>query len=639
MQDLKEPRSESTSEAQAKSNGRSQAHAIDKNPSPNPFPVYGEGEEKPALFNNSSRDEKSEKQMVRGRSLRMQYRFWRTLLFAYWLFGRLLFWHLVMRRVVGSERVERGNMRRWVAYTREFRSFAISMGGVMIKLGQFVSTRVDALPPEITNELAGLQDEVPAVPNEQIMAVIEHEVGASRYSWMDDKPVAAASLGQVYRAKLHNGERVVVKVQRPGIREIVYTDLAALRIVARFAGQFRFIRRRADTVALTDEFGRVLREELSYRHEAQNAARFAEIFKDDMGVYIPAVYPEFSTDSILTMEDVTTIKVNDYAALEAAGISRKAVAKRLMDTYMQQVFEERFFHADPHPGNLFVYPLPAEANGSRPFYLIFIDFGMTGSLTPGLAAGLINTLMAIVSRDAEKLVRSYSELGFLLPDADTERIEEATKAAFDQVWGLSMTEIRNVSYSDARELGKEFNDLLYSMPFQVPQDFIYLGRAMGILSGMATSLDPDFNPWEELQPYAQKMIRQSLSGSVGEQIDSNLFGAPIVQSLFNGNGAQALVEAGKVLLNRTVRLPQRLDSMLMQVERGEISVRVTPTAAYRRQLQRLEAQERRTMRAVISGSLLIVATLFYTNGDVALAIVSYGLAGLALLWTVLGGGE
>ncbi len=560
----------------------------------------------------------------------MQYRFWRTLIFAYWLFGRLVFWHFVMRRIIGSERVERGNLRRWASYTRAFRNFAISMGGVMIKLGQFVSARVDVLPPEITNELAGLQDEVPPVANDAMMTVLASELGATRqrFAWIAEQPVAAASLGQVYRAKLSSGERVVIKVQRPGIREIVETDLAALRIVAQLAGRFPFIRRRADTVALAEEFGRVLRQELSYQNEAQNAARFAEMFKDDMGVYIPTTYGEHSTDSVLTMEDVTTIKINDYAAMEAAGISRKEVAKRLMDTYLNQVFEQRFFHADPHPGNLFVYPLPGnEDKREQPFYLIFVDFGMTGSLTPKLAAGLIDTLVAIVSRDAEKLVQSYSELGFLLPEADTERIEEATKAAFDQVWGLSMTEIRNVSYSDARELGKEFNDLLFAMPFQVPQDFIYLGRAMGILSGMATSLDPDFNPWQELQPYAQKMITRSL----GSDIDGSLFGAPVMQSLFNSNGAQALLEVARVMLNRTVRLPQRLDSMLTQVESGQLTVRVAPTAMYRKQLQRIEAQGRRTTRAVLFGSLLIVATLFYTGGNIALAAVGYGLSGVALL--------
>ncbi len=562
------------------------------------------------------------------------------LVFAYWLFGRLLFWYLVMPRVIGSKRVERGNIKRWTGYAREFRAFAVQMGGVMIKLGQFISSRVDMLPEEITSELAGLQDEVPPVPNDQMKAVIERELGSvsSRFVWIAEQPVAAASLGQVYRAKLTNGERVVIKVLRPGIREIVHTDLAALRIVARAAGRFRFIRRRADTVALADEFGRVLLEELSYKHEGQNAARFAEIFNDDVGVYIPTVYNEHSTDSVLTMEDVTTIKINDYAALEAAGISRKAVAKRLMDTYLKQVFEKRFFHADPHPGNLFVYPLAYEdgRRDTRPFYLIFVDFGMTASLTPQLAAGLINTLVAIVTRDAEKLVESYRALGFLLPEADTERIEAATKAAFDQVWGLSMAQIRNVSYRDARELGREFNDLLFAMPFQVPQDFIYLGRAMGILSGMATSLDPHFNPWQELQPYAQKMIAQSLRGG---PIDSSVLNSTLVQSLMNGNGTQTLAELGRILLDRAVRLPQRLDSVLSQIERGELTVRAEPTAAYRRQLGRIEAQGRRTTRAVLFGSLLIVATLFYTSGDLALAAGAYVASGLALLWMLFANGD
>ncbi len=570
----------------------------------------------------------------------MQYRFWRTLIFAYWLFGRLLFWYFVMPRVIGSERVERGNLRRWAGYAAEFRSFAISMGGVMIKLGQFISSRVDVLPPEITNELSGLQDEVPPVPNDKLMRVIESELGKikARFAWIAEQPVAAASLGQVYRAKLLNGEHVVIKVQRPGIRELVYTDLAALRIVAQFAGSFGFIQRRADTVALTDEFGRVLLEELSYRHEAQNARRFAEIFNDDLGVYIPTVYEEHSTDSVLTLEDVTTIKINDYAALEAAGISRKAVAKRLMDTYLTQVFEERFFHADPHPGNLFVYPLPYEdgKRDARPFYLIFVDFGMTAALTPQLAAGLINTLVAIVTRDAEKLVTSYQELGFLLPEADTERIQEATKAAFDQVWGLSMTEIRNVSYSDARELGREFNDLLFAMPFQVPQDFIYLGRAMGILSGMATSLDPDFNPWQELQPYAQQMIAQSIRGG---PVDSSALNSTLLQSLMSGNGTQTLVELVRVLLERAVRLPQRLDNVLTQIERGELNVQVEPTVAYRRQLQRIEAQGRRTTRAAIFAGLLISATLLYTSGDIALAAVGFTLAGVTFLFLFVGGSE
>jgi predicted unusual protein kinase regulating ubiquinone biosynthesis (AarF/ABC1/UbiB family) len=567
----------------------------------------------------------------RGRSLQMQYRFWRTLFFAARLFASILWWQFVMPRLIGREAVKRRNPARWLRYTRRFRAFAIIMGGVMIKLGQFVSTRNDVLPPEITQELSGLQDEVPSVPQKQINAAIERELGSisDRFRWIAPEPVAAASLGQVYRAQLLNGDRVVVKVQRPNIRDIVYTDLAALRIVAWVANKFQFIRRRADTAALAEEFGRVLLEEVSYRKEAENAARFAEMFKDDMGVYIPAIYIEHSTDSILTIEDVTTIKISDYDAMEAAGISRTAVAKRLMDTYLRMVFEERFFHADPHPGNLFVYPLPYENGtnkGNRPFYLIFVDFGMTGSLSPQIAAGLINTLTAIVTRDAEKLVKSYGELGFLLPDADTERIEEATKAAFDQVWGLSMSDIKNVSYTEARELGREFNDLLFAMPFQVPQDFIYLGRAMGILSGMATSLDPNFNPWSELQPYAQKMIAKSITGAEGTAL-----GFPILQSLFNGDAPGTILEAARMLLGRAIALPQRADSVLNQLDRGELTVRVTPTKAYREPLARIEAQGRRTSRAVIFAGLLVSSTLLYTNGDVIPAVIGWGLSAIALV--------
>jgi predicted unusual protein kinase regulating ubiquinone biosynthesis (AarF/ABC1/UbiB family) len=388
----------------------------------------------------------------RPRSLKMQIRFWRALAFAWWTFGRLLFWYFVMPKIIGQARVERGNMGRWVKYARQFRRFAISMGGLMIKLGQFISTRVDILPEDIIRELASLQDEVPSVPYDEIRAVIEQELGAipGRFQSIDETPVAAASVGQVHRARLLNGDKVAVKVQRPGIREICYTDMAALAVVAKYAMKFRFIRRRADTVALVSEFNRVVLEELSYRHEAENAAKFAKLFLADMGVYIPEVYNEHSTDHVITLEDVTAIKVNDYAALEAAGISRKAVAARLMDTYLKQIFEERFFHADPHPGNLFVYPLPVE-NGAkfgkdgRPFYLIFIDFGMTGTLTPKIASGLVNTLGAIVARDAKKMIESYQNLGILLPDADLNRLEEATKATFDQVWGLSMSQIQNIN--------------------------------------------------------------------------------------------------------------------------------------------------------------------------------------------------
>lgn len=568
------------------------------------------------------------------RSLRMRLRFWHIFFYAVQLFGRIVFWQVFISRYL-PKYVEQTNSRRWQRYARSFRLFAIKTGGVMIKAGQFISTREDIFPQSVIHELTALRDEVPAVPTEDIRAIVEDELGPieRRFSAFGEKPVAAASLGQVYRARLLNGERVVVKVQRPGIRAICHTDLAALYAVARVAMNFNFVRRRADAVALAREFGRVLLEELSYRHEARNAQHFARMFHHDMGVYVPEVHHEHSSDNILTMEDVTTIKINDYAALEAAGISRKAVAKRLMDTYLKQIFEERFFHADPHPGNLFIYPLPHEngstaANGERPFYLIFIDFGMTGSLTPQIAEGLIDTLAAVINRDAPGLINNYKKLGFLLPDADTGRIEEATRAVFDQVWGLSMSEMSNLSYTAAAELGREFNDLIFSMPFQVPQDFIYLGRTVGILNGMCTGIDPGFNPWSELQPYAARMATQAISQTGAGALLP--VGAAVVNAMLGEEAGRALMTFSQQV-SRALTPPMTAQELIGRIERGELRFTTEPSPSHRRQLARIEAQGRRTTRAILFGSLLIASTLFFTSGFVVPAVIGYGLSAVALV--------
>lgn len=574
----------------------------------------------------------------RPRSIRMQYRFLKSLLYALWLFARVIFWDVYV--VKYFPRLARGTqMGRWKGYARGFSRYAISMGGVMIKLGQFASTREDILPEEIVRELENLQDEVPSVKYKKIKKVIEAEIGQidDLFTWINEEPVAAASLGQVHRAQLKDGDRVVVKVQRPNIRGTVYTDLAALFIVAKISMRFSFISRRAEMVGLSEEFGRVLLEEISYETEVRNARKFSRMFRDNMGVYIPKVYENLSTDKVIVLEDVTTIKINDYAALEAKGIDRKGVAQRLLDTYMQQIFEERFFHADPHPGNLFVYPLPVEdesiyiGKGGRPFYLIFIDFGMTGSLTVELTQGIIKTLEAVITQDADKLVTAYEDLGFLLPSADNKRIRQAVQVAFDEVWGMSMADMRDMDFERAAQIGEQFNDLLFDLPFRVPQDFIYLGRTVGILSGMSTALDPEFNPWTVMQDNMTHLITRG-DNNVMREIGSSLTN-PMLSMLTSG--PQAFFQnIQSLILPGTARLAET-ENLLRKIVDGEVEIITQPSPKHQRSLNKIESQNRKTTRAVVFVGFLITATLFHTSGDLTLSGLGYGASLITFLSLIL----
>ncbi|MGJ3240182.1 MAG: ABC1 kinase family protein [Anaerolineae bacterium] len=574
---------------------------------------------------------------LRPKTIMMQLRFLYTVVFALWLFGRLVFWQVYVAKLF-PEWVNRRNNARWKQYAGEFRRFAIRMGGVQIKAGQFASTRADILPEEVIEEFAGLQDKVPTLPFKRIRSVIEAELGAldTHFEHVEEEPIAAASLGQVHRARLNDGESVVVKVQRPDVRRIVYTDMAALFIVGHVAMKFDFVRRRVDADTIVEEFGRVLLEEVSYEKEVENADRFAAMFADNHGIYVPQVYHAYSTDKVIVLEDVTSIKIDDYARLAAAGISREEVAHRLMDTYLDQIFEHRFFHADPHPGNLFVYPLPVEdesvyiGKGGRPFYLIFIDFGMTASLTREIVQGLVNTLVAVITRDSKRLVQSYQDLGFLMPNADIRRIEEATDRVFGQVYGLSMNDMTALDFEVVESIGEEFNDLLAELPFRLPQDFVYLGRTVGILTGMAIKLDPTYNPWLEIQRRMQTLVTTDDENNIFNEFNK------ILQDSIDeiiADGPQGLIRVAERVLRQFQRV-NKTERMLQQIIDGEVIVETRMSAQQRLQLQRIEAQNKRTARMMLVGSLLICATLFYTNGDTTIATAAATLAGGAYLSTL-----
>ena len=508
----------------------------------------------------------------------------------------IVWWDILLRRIAPGRALD-SRPQRWRRLSRHFRQLAVEMGGVLIKLGQFLSARVDVLPPEITDELKGLQDEVPPVATEAILGVMREDLGdlSERFAEIEQEPLAAASLGQAHRAWLRprlddarRGAPVVVKVRRPGIVSTVQTDLAALRVVARWVMRYRPIRRRADLPALMEEFARTLWEELDYESEADNAERFAEMFAGDPGVYIPYVYRRHSTERVLVLENVEAIKIIDVAAIEGAGVDRAEVAERLLDTYLKQIFEEGFFHADPHPGNLFVQPRadlapPPAENGAQPFCLIFVDFGMVGRIESLMGENLRRVLVAVTQKDARALTEAYRDLGFFLPNADLERITEAQAALLDELWGRKLLDLARPDPQEVQELTREFRDILFDFPFQVPHDFVYLGRAMGMLSGLASRLDPDINPWYQIERYGRALIR---SQEVREA------------------GWEALLESLRPLAG----LPFQLQRVLSAAEQGRLRVQTT---ADRDTLRRMEAIERKLtqLQLLIAGATGLVTTV------------------------------
>lgn len=547
----------------------------------------------------------------RARYLRVAGFFARVLISVIW-------WDLILRQVPGLRGVAQGSaLARWRRIARRFRGLAVNMGGVLIKLGQFLSIRVDVLPEEVTTELAGLQDEVPAESLADIQTVIVQEFGRpveQVFEWFAAGPEAAASLAQVHKARLVSGEEVVAKVQRPRIETLVETDLAAISLAIGWLKFYPPITRRVDLDRLFDEFATTTRNELDFVAEGKNAERFAADFADDPGICIADVYWDYTSRRVLTMENVASIKITDLEAIEAAGISRAEVASRLYDTYLQQIFITNFVHADPHPGNLFVGPLDADPDDSpdaaRPFLLIFVDFGMVAVIPERLRANLRDYIIGLGTRDTHRIVQSYIDAGILLPGADRKRLEEVHDVMFQRLWGVKMGQIRDVAFEQAQFFLREYRDIVYEMPFQFPADVLFVGRAVGILSGIATSLDPDFDPWAATIPFAEKLAADEIARDWRGWLD----------------------EIGN-LVRLAMQLPTRIDRFITQAQRGELTMQASLAPDTARALRRLHRSVDRLTWGVIFAALLVSGALLRINeGPNWLNISLWVMAGLALLW-------
>lgn len=527
----------------------------------------------------------------------MRARYRRIMRFATRYLVQTWWYELVLPRLGLSRIAARTRSRRVQRIARNFNGLAVDLGGLMIKVGQFMSSRLDVLPPEITKELEGLQDEVPAVPFERIRAHAEAELGVGferAFSFVDPVPLAAASLGQVHRARLAAVDAdetgltdVVVKIQRPEIEQIVNVDLRALRRVAGILSRVRLVADRVDMPTLMEEFARTSLDEIDYLQEAQNAERFAANFAGDARVRLPEFVWERTTRRVLTMQDVTAIKITDVAGLTAAGIDPTEVAAEFASVMFDQLFVHGFFHGDPHPGNVFVTPL---VDSERQWAFTFIDFGMMGEVPDALRRGLRQVIIAAASRDGKGMVDGIREVGVLLPTADTAELERAMTTAFARFGGMGFAELQEVDPRQFEAFAREFGDLVRSLPFQFPENFLLIIRALSVTSGVCSSINPVFNIWDAVEPYAGQLIRSE--------------------------GGNLLQDAGKRLVSSAgliARLPQRLDDLANRIDDGRVAVQ---SPRLERRLSNLERLARRGISAILFTALLVGGILLRSEDAV-----------------------
>jgi predicted unusual protein kinase regulating ubiquinone biosynthesis (AarF/ABC1/UbiB family) len=456
---------------------------------------------------------------------------------------------------------------------------------------------LDVLPAEITAELESLQDAVTPEAFDVIVAQIERELALDigvAFERFDEIPLAAASLGQAFRARLAPSlardfglTEVVVKVLRPGIEEIVDVDLRALRRIGVWLSRIKLVSRRTDAPALVEEFATVSFHEIDYRHEALNLERFRENFDGDSRVKVPDVVWERSSRRVLTLEDVTAIKISDVDGLLAAGINPNAVAAELARVTFEQIFTHGFFHADPHPGNLFV--TPTSADSEEDFVLTFIDFGMMGEIDDALREGLQRFIFALVARDARGCVEAMQRLQILLPSADAVELERAIAAVFDRFGGVGISEITQTDPKVFRVLATEFSEILRALPFQLPEDFLLLLRSISLVSGVTSTLNRDFNMWDALDPFAR--------------------------TLLSGRGSSTLSALGGEILSALsvlAQLPRRIDSTLTRLDQGLIAVRLPELE---NTLKRLDRTTRRVPVAILSATLMLGGIALRISGD------------------------
>lgn len=470
------------------------------------------------------------------------------------------------------------------------RETLLDLGPTFIKIGQLFSTRADLFPAEYVEELSKLQDRVPAFSYEQLEVIVEQDLGKTvheLYQSFDPVPLAAASLGQVHKAQLHSGPEVVVKVQRPGLRKLFEIDLQILKGIARYFQNHPKWGRGRDWMGIYEECCRILWLEIDYINEGKNADTFRRNFRNCDWVQVPRVYWRYAAPRVLTLEYLPGIKISHYEALDAAGIDRKSIAQKGAEAYLQQLLNDGFFHADPHPGNIAV-----SADGS----LIFYDFGMMGQIQSNVREGLMETLYGIAAKDGQRIMDSLINLGALVPTGDMSPVRRSIQYMLDNFMDKPF---ENQSVSAITD---DLYDIAYNQPFRFPATFTFVMRAFSTIEGVGRGLDPQFNFMEVAQPFAMQLM-------------TNGNGPDTTSSIFNELGRQAAQVSSTAL-----SLPRRIEESLDKLEQGDLRIRVR-SAETERLLRRISSVQMGTNYTLLMSAFTLSATILFVSNQIWPAVV------------------
>ena len=406
------------------------------------------------------------------------------------------------------------NQERSRQRAKEAAELLVDLGPAFIKAGQALSTRPDIVPPVLLEELAQLQDQLPGFDSALAMACIEEDLGApisSIYAQLDSEPISAASLGQVHKGVLKSGEVVAVKVQRPGLREQITLDLYIVRNIAAWLNRNVGLIR-SDLVALIDELGKRVFEEMDYCNEASNAEAFARLHRANPRIAVPAIYRHATSRRVLTMEWIDGVKLTNLEAVRGIGVDPDDMVAVGVNCSLQQLLEHGFFHADPHPGNLL-----ALADGR----LAYLDFGMMSEVSRESRTGLIQAVVHLVNRNFGKLSKDFVSLGFLAEDVNLEPIVPAFESVFGQAIEMG------VSRMDFKAVTDDLSGVMYRFPFQVPPYYALIIRSLVTLEGIALSVDPDFKILGAAYPYFARRLMEDPDPSLRESLKEMLFDGDI----------------------------------------------------------------------------------------------------------------